>query len=177
MRWLSTGLIILAASLALLSSPLLAAGKLDVVAKFQQSNLELDVATYTEPESKPSKVGLLGLAAGTVRNPFSFNAQEWPELIAAVAKAAKAQSAGNNWTVVAELTETGTSDVSHLVVSACPGIRFALNSQKGASLTYVIAKSDIPRLLEGLIRVRQYFAAPWAVALFLPPGGSSKKAL
>jgi hypothetical protein len=159
-RWLSTGLIILAASLALSISPLLAAGKLDVVAKFQQANLELDVATYTETESKPSKVGLLGLAAGTFRNSFAFNAQEWPNLIAAVAKAAKAQSAGNNWTVVAKLTETGTTDVSHLVVSAGPGIRFALNSQKGASLTYVIAKSDIPRLQQGLIRVRQYFAAP-----------------
>jgi hypothetical protein len=36
---LSTGLIILAASLALSISPLLAAGKLDVVAKFQQANL------------------------------------------------------------------------------------------------------------------------------------------
>ena len=160
MRWLSTGLIILAASLALLISPLLAAGKLDVVAKFQHTNLELDVATFTEQEPKTSKVGLLGLAAGTVRNSFAFNAQEWPKLIAAVAKAAKTQSAGNNWTVVAELTEVGTSDVSHLVVSAGPGIRFALNSQKGASLTYVIAESDIPRLQQGLIRVRQYLAAP-----------------
>ena len=159
-RWLSTGLIVLAASFALLISPLLAAGKLDVVAKFQHTNLELDVATYTDPDSKPSKIGLLGLAAGSVRNSFAFNAQEWPQLIAAVAKAAKGQSAGNDWAVVAELTEVGTSDVSHLVISAGPGIRFALNSSKGASLTYVIAKSDIPRLQQGLIRVRQYFAAP-----------------
>jgi len=58
------------------------------------------------------------------------------------------------------MTETETSDVSHLVISAGPGIRFALNSQKGASLTYILAKSDIARLQQSLARVHQYLTTP-----------------
>ena len=174
-RWLSTGLIILAASLALLISPLLAAGKLDVVTKFQQPNLELDVATYTEPENKPSKIGLLGLAAGTVRNSFAFNAQEWPNLIAAVAKAVKAQSMGNNWTVVAELTEVGTTDVSHLVISAGPGIRFAL-ILKMAQVSLMSLPRAISRACSrGSSAYASILRRPEAVALLLSRGGGSKK--
>jgi hypothetical protein len=64
----------LVAGLVLLTSPLLAAGKLDFIAKFKQGSLELNVATYTEQNSttgKLDKVGLLALAAGTLRNSFA----------------------------------------------------------------------------------------------------------
>ena len=54
------------------------------------------------------------------------------------------------------VSETDTADVSHLVISAGPGIRFALNSPKGAALTYVLPKSDIPRFQQALIRVKDY---------------------
>jgi hypothetical protein len=157
---LSSGLIVLCASLGLLISPLLAKGKLDIVAKFQQASLELNVATYFDPDAKPGKVGLVGLTAGSIKNSFAFDGPQWAKLIALVGKAAKAQSAGNTWAVSGELTELNTADVSHLVISAGPGVRFALNSPKGASLTYVIAKSDIPRLQQALGRVRQFLATP-----------------
>lgn len=85
---------------------------------------------------------------------------QWANLIDLIAKATKAQSTGKTWTVIGELTETETSDVSHLVISAGPGIRFALNSPQGASLTYMLAKSDIPRLQQALGQVRQFLAAP-----------------
>ena len=160
LRSLSSGLIVLVASLAFLVSPLLAKGKLDIITKFQQSSLELAVATYTDADAKPGKVGLIGLTAGQVKNSFAFDSPQWAKLIDLIAKAAKAQATGNTWTVTGELTETETSDVSHLVISAGPGIRFALNSPKGASLTYMLAKGDIPRLQQALVRVRQYFAAP-----------------
>ena len=116
-RRLSSGLVILVAGLVLLTSPLLAAGKLDFVAKFKQGSLELNVATYTEQNSttgKLDKVGLLALAAGTLRNSFASDGPQWPQLIALVAKAAKAQSAGNKWTVVGAISETGpaTSRIS-----------------------------------------------------------------
>jgi hypothetical protein len=162
-RRLSSSLVILVVGLVLLTSPLLAAGKLDFVAKFKQGSLELNVATYTERNSttgKLDKVGLLALAAGTLRNSFASDGPQWPQLIALVAKAAKAQSAGNKWTVVGAISETGTSDVSHLVVSAGPGIRFALNSPKGASLPYELPKSDIGRLQQAMAQVRQFLAAP-----------------
>jgi hypothetical protein len=160
LRWLSSGLIVLVASLALMVSPLLAKGTLDVIAKFQQSTFELAVATYTDADAKPGKVGLVGLTAGQVKNSFAFDAPQWANLIDLIAKATKAQSTGKTWTVIGELTETETSDVSHLVISAGPGIRFALNSPQGASLTYMLAKSDIPRLQQALGRVRQFLAAP-----------------
>jgi hypothetical protein len=160
LRSLSSGLIVLVASLALLVSPLLAKGKLDIIAKFQQSSLELAVATYTDADATPGKVGLVGLTAGQVKNSFAFDGPQWASLIDLIAKAAKAQSTGNTWAVIGELTESETTDVSHLVISAGPGIRFALNSPKGASLTYMLPKSDIPRLQQALGRVRQYLAAP-----------------
>jgi hypothetical protein len=162
-RRLSSVLIILAASLGLLTSPLLAAGKLEFVEKFKQGRLELNVATYTEPDAstgKLGKIGLLALAAGTLRNSFASDGPQWPKLIALIDKAAKAQSAGNKWTVVGEISETGTSDVSHLVVSAGPGIRFALNSPQGASLSYVLPRSDIARLQQAMGQVRQFLGMP-----------------
>jgi hypothetical protein len=145
-RRLSSWLTIVAASLGILVSPLLAKGTLDIVTKFEQANLELDLATFSEPEGK---AGLLGLKAGSERVSYAFNSAEWAKLTNLVAKAARAQSTGSNWTIIGAMTETGTSDISHLVVSAGPGIRFALGSPKKASLTYVLATSDIPRFQRG----------------------------
>jgi hypothetical protein len=73
LRLLSSGLIVLVASLALLVSPLLAKGKLDIIAKFQQSSFELAFATYTDADAKPGKVRLVGLTAGQVKNSFAFD--------------------------------------------------------------------------------------------------------
>jgi len=158
-RRFSCGLLVVAASLALLASPLLAKGTLDIIEKFQQADTELDVATYTEPDKQPSRIGLLGLKLGTVRNSFAYNLDEWQTLIDLTAKAAKAQSGGGNWTVIGAMTEKGTTDVSHLVIAAGPGIRFALNSPAGASLTYVLASGDIPRFEQALGRVKAFVAA------------------
>jgi hypothetical protein len=71
-RRLSSWLAIVAASLGILVSPLLAKGTLDVVAKFEQANLELDVATYLEGAER---VGLLGLRGGSERNSYAFTPQ------------------------------------------------------------------------------------------------------
>jgi hypothetical protein len=155
-RRLSSWLIIVAASLGILVSPLLAAGTLDVVATFQQANLQLDVATYLQ---EPEGVGLLGIKAGSARISFAFKSDTWSKLTDLVAKAARAQSTGSNWTVTGAMTETETSDISHLVVSAGPGIRFALSSPKKAGLTYVLATSDIPRFQQALARVKAFLAA------------------
>jgi hypothetical protein len=155
-RRLSSWLAIVAASLGILVSPLLAKGTLDVVAKFEQANLELDVATYLEGAER---VGLLGLRGGSERNSYAFTSAEWATLTGLVAKATRAQSTGSNWTVIGAMTETGVSDIGHLVVSAGPGVRFALNTPKKASLTYVLATSDIPRFQQGLARVKAFLAA------------------
>lgn len=157
-RRLSSVLIVLVAGLGVLVSPLWAQGKLDYIGKFQQPNMLLSVATFTQGAAK---VGLLHIEAGSSKNSFAFDqANDWSKLIALVTKAAKARSPGNNWTVVGAMTEHGTTDVSHLVISAGAGLRFALNSPKGASVTYVLPDGDLPRFQNALGRVKQYLVAP-----------------
>jgi hypothetical protein len=148
------GLVALAAAFCLIAGQLLAEDKLDFVEKFRTGDLELGVATYGPKD----RIGLLGLRAGSQENSFAFSPEEWQTFIDFVAKAAS-QSAGSAWSLVGDMTETNTRDVSHLVISAGPGIRFAVNSPKGPSLTYVIGKSDISRLQQALSKVRVYLAA------------------
>jgi hypothetical protein len=142
----------LATAFCLIAAPLLAENKLDIVEKFRTGSLALAVATFGP------NVGLLELGAGSQENSFAFSPEEWQTLIDLVAKAAN-QSSGSNWSVVGDMTETNTRDVSHLVVSAGPGIRFALNSPKCPSLAYAIAKSGISRLQQALGKVRAFFEA------------------
>jgi hypothetical protein len=153
-RWRLPGLVVLTACACLFSAPLLAAGKLDTVAKFQTGTTSISVDTYTDPAQSPPKVGLIAIEAGSQKNSFAFKAEEWPGLIGLVAKAANVRS--GNWSVVGELTEKDTSDTSHMVVSAGPGIRFALNSPKGASVTYVLPARDIQAFRNALEKVRTY---------------------
>ena len=101
---------------------------------------------------------MLGLRDGSLENSFAFSPEEWQTFIDLVAKAAS-QSVASNWSVVGDMTETNTRDVSHLVISAGPGIRFAVNSTKGPSLTYVIGNSDVSRLQQALSKMRAYLAA------------------
>jgi hypothetical protein len=156
-RRLSSWLTIVAASLGILVSPLLAKGTLDIVATFQQANLQLDVATFADAEAK---IGLLGMKTGSARISYAFTSDTWSKLTDLVAKAARAQSTGGNWTVIGAMTETESDDHSHLVVSAGPGIRFALSSPKKAGLTYVLATGDTPRFQQALGRVKGFFAGP-----------------
>jgi len=58
--------------------------------------------------------------------------------------------------VIGELAETRTSDRSHIVISAGPGIRFAFNSPKEASVTYVLPRKDIPAFQNALEKVRAF---------------------
>ena len=153
LRW-KLGLVALATAFCLIAAPLSAEDKLDFVEKFRTGSLELGVATYGPKD----RVGLLGLRDGSQENSFAFSPEEWQTFIDLVAKAAS-QSAGSHWSLVGDMTETSTRDVSHLVISAGPGIRFAVNSPKGPSLTYLIGKSDISRLQQALSKVRAYLAA------------------
>jgi|HubBroStandDraft_6_1064221.scaffolds.fasta_scaffold215100_1 hypothetical protein len=153
LRW-KLGLVVLATAFCLIAAPLLAEDKIDFVEKFRAGSLELGVATYGPKD----RVGLLGLRDGSQENSFAFSPEEWQTFIDLVAKAAS-QSTGSNWSVVGDMTETNTRDVSRLIISAGPGIRFAVNSPKGPSLTFVIGDSDISRLQQALSKVRAYLAA------------------
>src|SRR6516164_3051158 len=109
----------LTVSLPGLTSPMQAGVQLDIVAKFRNGGVELDIVTVvdSEVEASKSKVALLGIAT-PLRSSFSFRLAEWLLLIDLWSKAVKTQS--DSWKVIGSMTETETSDVSHLTISAGP---------------------------------------------------------
>jgi len=136
--------------------PVRAEGKLDVVATFENDNLGLDVVTYLNPTTWPSRIALLGFRSPSARRSFVFNLSEWSSLFDLWTTALKSQSA--SWKFVGSLTETGTTDASLLTVSAGPGVSFAVTSSKGASITYVLANADVDRFDKTLLHVKNFLS-------------------
>ena len=68
-------------ALAVGASMLQAKGQREVIAKFQHGNLELDVATYLDPDvaAPDNKVGLIGMSAASQRNSFAFRTADWTQ--------------------------------------------------------------------------------------------------
>jgi hypothetical protein len=144
-------------SLVLGPSPLRAEGKLAVVERFADRNTVLAVAHFTvagAPTAK-GKVGLLTIATPDA-NSFAFNLAEWKSLIALCDRAAKVQS--EKWTVVGTMTETGTSDVSHLTVSSGPGVNFVITSSKGGTVAHVLPEAEFSRFQKALRKVQDYLS-------------------
>jgi hypothetical protein len=124
------------------------AGSLDVVASFTAKTSQLDVATYTDPNQKPSTVGLLGISHS---NSIAFNADQWKSLVDLVHKAAAA-TAPAAWTEAGSIKDV-SRDVATLTVSSGPGLRFVISSAKGGTVTHILPKSDIARLEKALAQV------------------------
>ncbi|MGZ5910084.1 MAG: hypothetical protein ACXWLB_09420 [Reyranella sp.] len=124
------------------------AGSLDVVVSFTTKTSQLDVATYTDPNQRPSKVGLLGISQ---LNSIAFGAAAWKSLIDLVHKAAGAPASAA-WTEVGSLKDA-TKDVSTLTVSSGPGLRFVISSAKGGTVTHILPKTDIARLEKALTQL------------------------
>ncbi len=137
------------------TSPLRAEGKLTIVERFADSETVLTVAHFTvagAPTAK-GKVGLLTIATPDA-NAFAFNLTEWTSLIALCDRATKVRS--RDWTVVGTMTETGTSDVSHLTVSSGPGVNFVITSSKGGSVAHVLPEAEFSRFQKALSDVQDY---------------------
>ena len=149
--------LVIVLGLSLYSWPLQAGAQLDIVAKFQNADLELDVVTVIDSEVEPSrnKVALLGIATPS-RSSFSFRLKEWLSLIDLWTKAVKAQS--GSWKVVGSMVETETSDVSHLTVSAGPGVKFVIGSPKKGTVTYILSKEDIAGFEKALHQVKDFLS-------------------
>jgi hypothetical protein len=148
---------LLAIGLLVFTSPLRAEGKLETIEKFTSDKAEMIVATFLDPGEDASKnrVGLIGIGAPK-RNSFAFDPKEWAQLMALCDKAIAVQA--TSWTSVGTMTETGTTDVSKLVISAGPGVRFVISSPKGLTVTYVLRKTDAPRFQKALGQVRDFLA-------------------
>jgi len=145
-------------ALVLLDLPVQAEGQFDIVAKFEDAKVGLDVITYTNPDvtASASRVALLGFRSRSVRTSFVFSLNEWRSLFDLWTTAVKAQS--DSWKVVGSLTEMGTTDVSVLTMSGGPGVKLAVTSLKKVSITYVLANADMARFEKALFRVKEFLS-------------------
>src|SRR5262249_22324210 len=93
-------IIVLTVGFSVLTSPLQARVQLDIIAKFRNADVELDVVTVvdSEVEASKSKVALLGIAT-PLRS--SFRLAEWLLLIDLWSKAVKTQS--DSWKVIGSM--------------------------------------------------------------------------
>ena len=150
-------IIVLTVAHSLFTWPLQARAQLDIVAKFQNADLEFDVVTVidSEVEASRNKVALLGIANPS-RSSFSFGLEEWLLLIELWTKAVKAQS--DSWRVIGSMTETETSDVSHLTISAGPGVKFVISSSQKGIVTFILSKDDMGGFEKALYQVKEFFS-------------------
>ena len=100
-------IIVLTVGLSVLTSPLQARIQLDIIAKFRNAGVELDVVTVVDSGS---------------------------------------------------MTETETSDVSHLTISAGPGVKFVISSSQKGIVTFVLSKDDIGGFEKALYQVKEFFS-------------------
>jgi hypothetical protein len=150
-------IIVLTVGFSILTSPLQAGVQLDMIAEFRNTGVELDVVTIVDSdvEASKSKVALLGITR-PLRSSFSFRLNEWLSLIDLWLKAVIAQS--NSWQLIGTMTETETSDVSHLTVSAGPGVKFVISSSQKGIVTFVLSKDDIGGFEKALYQVKEFFS-------------------
>jgi hypothetical protein len=150
-------IMVLIVSFSVLPSPLHARVQLDIVAKFRNAGMDLDVLTVvdSEVEAAKSKVALLGIAT-PLRSSFSFRREDWLLLIDLWSKAVKAQS--DSWKIIGSMKETETSQVSLLTISAGPGIKFVIGSPQKGFVTYILSKDDFARFAGTLYRVKEFFS-------------------
>jgi hypothetical protein len=128
------------------------AGSLNVIASFTAKTSRLDVATFADPNQKPSTVGLLSISQS---NAVALGAADWKSLVDLTHKAAAAAAtatASAPWTVVGSVKDA-SKDVATLTISSGPGLRFAISSAKGGTVTHILPKSDIARLEKALAQV------------------------
>lgn len=146
------------------AGPARAEGHLDIVATFTNGDTEIKVATYGAPNDQGAeeRIGLVGITIGEQKNSVAFSPNEWPALIRLWRRARDAQS--DTWRPVGDFTETGTSDVSHLAVSAGPGMRLVLESPAKGAMTADLARSDLVAFGAALDKVTAYLAEDAAPA-------------
>jgi hypothetical protein len=150
-------IIVLTVGFSVLTSPLQARVQLDIIAKFRNADVELDVVTVVDSdvEASKSKAALLGIAT-PLRSSFSFKLAEWSLLIDLWSKAVKTQS--DSWKVIGSMMETETSDVAHLTISAGPGVKFVISSSQKGIVTFVLSKNDMGGFEKALYQVKEFFS-------------------
>src|SRR5262245_14424720 len=150
-------IIMLSIGLSMATCPVRAGVQLEIVAKFRNAGIELDLVTVvdTDVESTTGKLALVGIAT-PLRSSFSFRRQDWLRLIDLWSKAVKTQS--ESWKVIGSIEEIETSEAFLLSISAGPGIKFVIASPRKGPVTYVLSKDDQARFAGALYRVLEFFS-------------------
>jgi len=117
-------------------------GKFETVAEFGGPDLSLTLGIEQPPVGGP-KFGVLKIREGEAVNALILERDEWVTLSGLWSKA-KGTEAGP-WRPIGEMHDTEPSDPTHLDVSAGQGIRLALSSQRGPSLSFELPLADIQR--------------------------------
>jgi hypothetical protein len=133
------------------SAAALGDGKLDYIAKFAADGGELNVATYTEDNTK---VGLIGITLAKKAS-YAASKGEWDAFIKLWEKAEQTNSTTTQF--VGSIKETETTDPTLVLVTAGPGVRITLETAKG-SFAFLLAKSDYDKFDAGLRQVAKYLA-------------------
>ena len=143
MVWITRLTAALVIGLSLGAAPTAQAGNLNVRGRFVNAGVELDVATYAAPNDKgvEERVLLLGIKSAGHAISIAVERTEAHTLQALWNQAESQQS--DEWRYVGDFTETGTRDVSHLKVSAGPGVRYIIESPAKGASTADLSRSDM----------------------------------
>jgi hypothetical protein len=117
-------------------------GKVESIGRFDGAQGQLVLSVASAPlTSEP--FGVVQITAHGAIAALVLEPREWDEFVAITSKAEGAQSP--NWRVIGEIHDTGPGEITHLTVSAGPGMRFVANSPHGPNISYDLSRADIPR--------------------------------
>lgn len=159
MTWLKLIAAALALSLVTVARPALAEGQLQGFGQFESGNSRLDIDTYrvVHDDGTDERVGLLSIVTPAKTISIAFSKGEFPALWALWRSAANSQSA--TWKSVGDFVETGTTDTSHLKMSAGPGVRFVIESPALGAFTNELMASNFASFEASLQNAESYVAA------------------
>jgi hypothetical protein len=148
----------LALSFAALAQPALAEGQLQGFGQFENAAGRLDVDTYrvVHDDGVDERVGLLSIVTPEKTISIAFSKGEFPTLWTLWRTAEGSQS--GTWKPVGDFVETGTSDTSHLKMSAGPGVRFVIESPALGAFTTELMSSNFEGFESALQKAESYVA-------------------
>jgi hypothetical protein len=159
MAWLKLIAAALALSFAAFAQPALAEGKLQGFGQFQNASGRLDVDAYrvVHDDGTDERVGLLSIVTPEKTISIAFSKAEFPALWSLWRSAENSQS--GSWKPVGDFVETGTSDTSHLKMSAGPGVRFVIESPALGAFTTELLANNFAGFESALQNAESYVAA------------------
>jgi len=147
-------------SFAILAAPAAADdGKLQGFAQIQTADGRIDIDTYhvVREDGTDLRIGLLSIVVHGKHISVTFDKSEFPTLWTLWQNAQARQSA--SWQPVGDYVETGTTDVSHLRISAGPGVRFMIESPANGAFTSELPASSFSQFSSALQSAESFVAA------------------